>query len=315
MSQGHASPRSWDSHRERSTQAMLNLLVNTTLFLGRTTMRIVLWPVVWYFWLTGSRLRRASREILSRVLGRKPSAREVLRHLHTFAVVFIDRVYLLGGRSQELDIEARVPDDVLQVFDARRGCLLLVAHFGSFEVLRVKGTMRGEAPIRIVLDRQVGRMAMSLLEKLNPVLASGIIDAARRGPELMLDIKQAVEAGDIVGMMADRARADERAVVVRFLGGEVRLPAGPWIVAGMLDVPVILGFGTFRGGRRYECRLELFARHVELPREAREEALRNHAQRFAERLEEQVRASPFNWFNFYDYWLEERTPRDAARTH
>jgi hypothetical protein len=54
----------------------------------------------------------------------------------------------------------------------------------------------------------------------------------------MLDIKQAIEAGDIVGMMADRARSDERAVVVRFLGSDARFPAGPWIVASMLDVPV-----------------------------------------------------------------------------
>lgn len=306
---------SWDSHRERSSPAMLRFLVNATLLLGRPTMRVVLWPIVLYFWVTGARLRRASREFLGRVLGWEPRTRDVLRHFYSFAVMFIDRVYLLRGRGHALELDARVPDEVLRIFTAGRGCLLLVAHFGSFEVLRVKGTLRGEAPIRIVLDRQVGRMAMRLLEQLNPELASRVIDASRRGPELVLDIKQAVEAGDVVGMMADRVRADERAVIVRFLGGEVRFPAGPWIVAGMLDVPVILGFGTHCGGRRYECRLELFAEDVELPRESREAALQEYAQRYAARLEEQVRAAPFNWFNFYDFWLDEHTPRDAAARH
>jgi predicted LPLAT superfamily acyltransferase len=294
---------------------MLSLLVNATLTLGRPVMRVVLWPVVLYFWLTGKRLRRASREYLARALGREPTAMEVLRHFHTFGVVFIDRVYLLGGRRQALDIEAHVPEEVLQAFNARHGCLLLVAHFGSFEVLRIKGMLRDEAPIRIVLDRRVGRMAMSLLEQLDPVMASRIIDASRRGPELVLDIKQAIEAGDIVGMMADRARADERSLVVRFLGGEVRVPAGPWIVAGTLGVPVILGFGIFRGGRRYECRLELFAPRIELSRSTRDQALQQHAQRFAARLEEQVRASPFNWFNFFDYWLDEPAARDEPAAH
>lgn len=294
---------------------MLNLLVNATLKLGRPAMRIVLWPVVLYFWLTGRRLRRASREYLGRVFGREPTVSEVLRHFHTFAVVFIDRVYLLGGRRDELEIEAQVPDEVLQAFNARHGCLLLVAHFGSFEVLRVKGMMRDEAPIRVVLDRQVGRMAMTLLERLDPALVAGIIDAAHRGPELVLDIKQAINAGDIVGMMADRARADERSIVVRFLGGEVRVPAGPWIVAGALGVPVVLGFGIYRGGRSYQCRLELFAPRIELSRATRDESLREHAQRFTARLEEQVRAAPFNWFNFFDYWLDEPAPRDDPARH
>ncbi len=304
--------RSWDSYPERSTPFMISALVNTTRLLGRTVMRLVLWPIVLYFYLTAGDARRASQDYLRRVLEREPRAGEILRHFHTFATVFIDRVYLLADDDQKLQIEARVAENVLQTIQGSRGCLLLVAHFGSFEALRIKGTRRAEAPISIVLDRQVGRMAMSLLERLNPILASRIIDASRRGPDLVLDIKQALEAGHIVGMMADRARVDERSVVVRFLGGSIRLPAGPWIVAGTLGIPVVLGYGVYRGGRSYECQLELFERRIELPRERREESLRECAQRYATRLEEHVRAAPFNWFNFHDYWIDEGSARDAT---
>jgi predicted LPLAT superfamily acyltransferase len=313
--QDTARLRSWDSYRERSTAPMISLLVNTTLFLGRPLMHVVLWPIVLYFYVTGKDARRASREYLRRVLQREPRAADILRHFYTFAVVFIDRVYLLSEREESLQIEAHVSEDALRTIKDTRGCLLLVAHFGSFEALRVKGTRRAEAPIRIVLDRQVGRMAMSLLEKLNPVLAARIIDASRRGPELMLDIKQAAEAGHIVGMMADRARADERSLTVSFLGGTVRVPAGPWIVAGMLGIPVVLGFGIYRGRGNYECRLQLFAQRIDFPRERREAVLQDCAQRYVAQLEEQVRAAPYNWFNFFDYWLDDGPAPNATTAH
>ena len=307
--------RSWDSYPERSTAWMIGLLVNATLLLGRPVMRVLLWPIVLYFYCTGTDARRASKEYLGRVLGHRPRAVDVLRHFYTFAVVFIDRVYLLSEHEANLQVEAQVPEEALRAIKSARGSLLLVAHFGSFEALRIQGMRRDEAPISIVLDRQVGRMAMSLLERLNPKLAGRIIDASRRGPELMLDIKRALEAGDIVGMMADRARADERSLVVPFLGGWVRVPAGPWIIAGMLGVPVVLGFGIYTGGRRYQCRLELFEEHIELPRERREEVLQQCAQRYVARLEQQVRREPFNWFNFHDYWVPDEASPDGTAAH
>jgi predicted LPLAT superfamily acyltransferase len=39
-----------------------------------------------------------------------------------------------------------------------------------------------------------------------------------------------------------------------------------------------------------------------LPRNSREQALRDVVGRFAERLEHYVRLAPYNWFNFYDFW-------------
>lgn len=86
------------------------------------------------------------------------------------------------------------------------------------------------------------------------------------------------------------------------------------MMAAALEAPVIIGFGVYRGGNRYECRLELYEPRVELPRATRAQALEAHAQRYAARLEQEVRAHPYNWFNFFDYWLEEPGARhDTAR--
>jgi predicted LPLAT superfamily acyltransferase len=65
---------------------------------------------------------------------------------------------------------------------------------------------------------------------------------------------------------------------------------------------VLLTFGLHRPPNRYELYCEPFAEQVLLPRAQREEALREHVQRFASRLEHYCRLAPDNWFNFYDFW-------------
>jgi len=154
----------------------------------------------------------------------------------------------------------------------------------------------------ILLDRKVGKMLTSLLEKLNPDFAANVIDGSERGPHLVLKLKGSLEAGRMVCLSADRAAADETSAVVDFLGAPARFTTVPWILAGALGVPVILGFGIYRGGNRYEAFLELFSERLELPRASRAQAAHQYAQAYARRLEHHARAAPYNWFNFYNFW-------------
>jgi len=80
---------------------------------------------------------------------------------------------------------------------------------------------------------------------------------------------------------------------------------------------VILAFGVYRGGNRYDLHMEVFAERIDLPRGRREEALRDYVQQYATRLEHYARLAPYNWFNFYDYWVKDSAvaaPSAAAAT-
>jgi len=73
-------------------------------------------------------------------------------------------------------------------------------------------------------------------------------------------------------------------------------------MAALLNRPVALMFGIYRGGRRYEIFFELLSDASDSPvrgRSARAEAL---LRRYVERIEHYCREAPFNWFNFYDFW-------------
>jgi predicted LPLAT superfamily acyltransferase len=295
----------WEQQRERSTVAALHLMIWAALFFGRVIARIILLPIVGYFLLTSPRAIRASRHALRRLLARPPTLRDVARHFYCFAACAIDRLYLLTDKHRHFRIEVSRPAVVAELAARGSGCLLLVAHLGSFEPLRMLGTTQRKLPISILMDRQQGKMLVRILERLNQDFALQVIDAAQRGPELVLQLKENLQAGRMVCIMADRARAVERALHVQFCGDTVRVPEGPWALAAALGVPVLLDFGLYRGGRRYSAHFELFAERVSASRQRRAADLQAWAQRYAQRLEHYARLAPYNWFNFYDYWFDD----------
>ncbi len=111
-------------------------------------------------------------------------------------------------------------------------------------------------------------------------------------------------------MVADRTsvRFRQRSVYADFLGEPAPFPEGPFILAHLLGCPVYLLFCLKLDGR-YRIILEPFASPLKLPRASRQAALREAAQRYAERLEHYCLLAPHQWFNFFDFW---RQAEDAS---
>jgi predicted LPLAT superfamily acyltransferase len=288
----------WRAQRERGNSLLLRVMVHIGLSLGRGPARLLLYPICLYYLLFWPRAQRRSRSYLGRVLGRPPNLSDVFHHYYGFTV--LDRFYFATGRITDLQVQTHGVDRLDRLLAGGRGCLLFSAHLGSFEALRAAGVQHRVPPINILMRTDGAQQIVRILQDRAPDLAPRIIRLG--SPHSLLRVKECLERGEVVGLLADRLYDDDRRfALVPFLGEPARFPLAPFQLASMLRVPVALGFGLYRGESHYDVVVEVLAPDG-IPRRAGDSELAAWAERFVCRLEHYCRDTPYNWFNFYDYW-------------
>lgn len=298
----------WATRPERSNRATLRLMTWISLQLGRPAGRAVLWLIAVWFLLFAPAARRASRGWLTHVLGRPPRARDLLRHFLTFAATVHDRVYLVNERFDLFDIRVHGAELLEDIVARGEGVFLMGAHMGSFEVMRAIGRQQPGMRIAMVMYEENARKINETLAAINPAARQDIIPLGRL--ESMLQVKERLDDGSLVGMLGDRSLGDDPVEPVEFFGEPANFPLGPWRMAAMLKRPVILMVGLYRGGNRYDVYFETLADFSTATRENRARLQREAVERYAARLAHYARQAPFNWFNFFDFWQGARQ-RDA----
>lgn len=272
--------------------------------LGRPAARALLYPICFYFVLSSGAARRSVARFRERVLGRQASWTELFRHYHAFASTILDRLYFLRAQLDSFDVQFHGLDLLDRELAKGQGCVLLGAHLGSFEVVRAVGIFRRQLEIRVLMDEQNAPMIRSLIQELNPAVADTVIQVG--GVETMLQVKECLDGGGIVGVMGDRVTENDRIVACKFFGRDAQFPTGPIRMAHAARAPVMLFFGLYRGGNRYEVHLESFSLKAPSSHDRRDVDVNQAVQRYVDRLEEFCRRAPENWFNFYDFWDESR---------
>jgi predicted LPLAT superfamily acyltransferase len=293
----------WQKQGERSNRLALTTICWIAQHLGRPAARAILYPITFYFLLFAPAQRRASRDYLKRVLERMPTWLDVARHIHWFASTILDRVFFLTGRFDVFDIGFPSVNLPLSYASRGQGAVLLGGHLGSFEVLRSYAIRKCPLPIKILMYEEHNPMIIDVLNGLNPDVADMVIHLGQ--PESLLQVKESIEAGYAVGMLGDRVLGDEKTVECQFLGDMVSFPTAPIVIAAALQAPVILFFGLYLGGSRYEIHFELLAERIVLGRSTRQRDIQRWTQCYVARLEWYTRRAPYNWFNFFDYWQDE----------
>lgn len=288
----------WLEQKERSYTWVMKLMVWIATTFGRRLSRLWLYPISLYYLIFSTHRKTASKKFLSRVLSRKINSLDVFRHYHCFASVFLDRIFILtnGGKDLAVTVHGKSVFSELK----GQGCLLFGSHLGSFEIARAFGLSKEGFALKVLMHESQSKKTNVLLNSLNPEFAQTIIQIGE--PHSLLQVKEFVSQGHMVALLADRVFHKEKTTPCTFLGETACLPTGPIVLASILKVPVILFFGLYKGGNRYEIYFEKFTDLVQLDALDKDRSIQEWTQRYANRLSDYCKRAPFNWFNFYNYW-------------
>lgn len=295
-----AAPK-WITRQERSNTLAIRFIVWVALTLGRRVARLFLYPISLYFLLFAGEARAASKKYLCKVLGRKARVIDGFHHIHTFASTILDRVFLLNGRFDKFAVRTHLDAAAQAMIDNKRGCILLGAHLGSFEIARAYAHEIQGPPASVVMYEENARKLNAVLKAINPDLAQQVIALGKI--DAMLKVEQALLRGEFIGILADRGLEPGGAgMTCDFLGEPAKFPTGPLRMAYILKVPVLLMVGVYRGGNRYDLHFEQLVDMSVMEGVPRKEVLQQAMQRYVSGIERHCRNAPYNWFNFFDFW-------------
>lgn len=290
----------WSQQSERSNPFTLRLIRWIALHIGRSVARLLLYPIVIYYLLTSPRAIRASRHYLQRVYGKPVGITQIARHMYFFAATILDRVYFLTDQHHRFRITLHNHEIINNYVENKQGCILLGTHLGSFEVLRSLAIGKNKFPLKVLMYSNHNQMITKALDALNPEIAKSVINLADQ--DAMLQMQEALEQGQLVGMLGDRVTGNDRAVRCKLLGDETDFPAGPALLASIFKVPVVMFYGLYQGSNRYDIYFESLAEQINIARDNRDQQAQQWTQKYVSCIEHYIKLSPYNWFNFFDYW-------------
>lgn len=304
------SAQQWKQKQEHGSLFWMRIIIWLARHTGRRFALLLLHPISAYFLLTAGESRRASLDFLKRTLTRPVGWRDTYRHIYIFSTTLLDRVFLFTGRVDEFEVSVSGAEEILDYLRQGQGCLLLGSHLGSFEIMRAMGTQRQpiDFGLRILMHVDASAKLPLLLNELAPEIAKIIIPTGK--PDTMLKVKEALDEGCLVALLADRVCSSEKFLACDFLGDKANFPMAPAQLALALKVPVFSFYGIYQGTNRYQIQFRQLAEVADIQRKQRNAWMENLTRVYAQELAEKAMESPFNWFNFYDFWENAREAKN-----
>jgi len=305
----------WSQVAERGSLWGMRITAWSYRWLGRHVCGALVHAIVAYFFLTDRKGRRASAAYLRRVyatpegratLGRPPGHWQSFLHYREFALSIVDRIGIWFGHVDDFNYEMIGEELLDRVAEEGRGAILIGAHLGSFDALRLLAE-RKKSIVNVLMFTANAERINTLFRELSPDMDARVIRVDPASVDSVFEIRECLRRGELVAILGDRVEPGDqnRTLPVSLFGDPVNLSGAPFVLAALLDCPVLMILAFREASGRYAVFAEKLADRVRLPRGEREQGVAGHLAAYAARLEFHCQRHPYQWFNFFDYWGDE----------
>ena len=226
---------------------------------------------------------------------------KVFKNNFLFGKMMMDRLALMAKKNK-FSIKIVNEDLFDDLCNNEKGFMIGSAHVGNFELAGYALHQDKKIIHSLIFGGESAEIQARRNEMLKKNNIIGIV--ASNDMSHIFKIKNALDEGNIVSMPCDRMLGSNKNIKVTLLGKETSLPMGPFITAAHSDVKMISIFIMREKTWSYTVYVNEIHYDENLNIRQRSEQL---AKNYAKELESVLKEYPDQWFNFYDFWEDQKS--------
>lgn len=222
------------------------------------------------------------------------SKKMVFKSYYTFGQTIIDKISISAGLRNKFTYEFDGIEILKNLLAEKKGGVLISAHIGNFEIAEhFLGDIDIDFQINLVTTDLEHSAIKNYLESVTqkPTVKFIII---REDLSHIFEINAALAKNELICFTGDRYFEGTKSLSDTILGQEANFPAGPFLIASRLKVPVVFVYVMKEPNLHYH----LYAREAVVKHRDEKALLRS----YIESVESMVQKYPLQWFNYFDFW-------------
>ncbi len=218
----------------------------------------------------------------------------VYKNNYVFGQTIIDKVAISSGMRNRFSYEFDGVENITSLLKEGKGGILISAHVGNFEIAEYFfEDLDTKSQINLVTTDAEHAHIKSYLESVTSRSKIKFI-LVKDDLSHIFGINSALDKGELVCFTGDRFFEGQKTLKELFLGEQAKFPAGPFLLASRLKVPVLFVYVMKETNKHYH----LFARKAEASQRDAQTLLRS----YLHSVELILSKYPLQWFNYFDFW-------------